>query len=235
MIVYLLLNTVNLKGYVGKHKGNSISGRWKEDLSGGHNSHLENARLKYGSKAFSKEILKFCSSEEEMNNLERLWICTLRTYDPDFGYNKTFGGEGVTATEETKTKISEWNILNAPTRNMMWITNGVKNTMIPNDSAVPCGWRKGKIHQKQKSPGPSTEERKARQSAGQKLRWERLRETNPEFVQDLSKKFTQRNLTLKGKTYEEIYGERAEIEKVNHSKGLTRRSQNRSFPVDGTA
>ena len=47
MIVYLLLNTINNKGYVGQHKGNKISGRWNEKLEGG-NTHLEHARKKYG-------------------------------------------------------------------------------------------------------------------------------------------------------------------------------------------
>src|SRR5208282_6684763 len=107
MIVYLLLNTVNNKGYVGKHKGNTISTRWREDLSGGHNVHLENARKKYGWKIFSIEILNICSSKEEMNNLERLWILALRTYDPDYGYNMTYGGEGNIPTEETKKLLRE--------------------------------------------------------------------------------------------------------------------------------
>jgi GIY-YIG catalytic domain len=113
MIVYLLLNTVNLKGYVGQHKGNKISGRWPKNLrSGGANIHLANACDKYGPDAFSREILNVCSSQEEMNNLERLWIVTLRTYDPKFGYNETYGGEGgrlVVYTEEMRKKLSDAN------------------------------------------------------------------------------------------------------------------------------
>src|SRR5208282_2391337 len=105
MIVYLLLNTINNKGYVGKHKGSTISTRWREDLVGG-NSHLEGARKRYGAGVFRREILNRCSSQDEMNNLERLWILTLRTYDPDYGYNKTFGGDGVRHTQETRAKMS---------------------------------------------------------------------------------------------------------------------------------
>ena len=71
MIVYLLLNTVNNKCYVGKHVGNSISTRWRADLSGGHSAHLESARKKYGWQVFRQEILNICSSQEEMNNLEQ--------------------------------------------------------------------------------------------------------------------------------------------------------------------
>ena len=106
MIVYLLLNTVNNKSYVGQHLGDKISTRWPSNLKGG-NPHLESARKKYGPKAFSKEILNYCCSQEEMNNLERLWILTLCTYDPNYGYNLTFGGEGGKRTDEAKKNNSK--------------------------------------------------------------------------------------------------------------------------------
>ena len=54
MIVYLLLNTVNNKGYVGKHKGDTISTRWPKNLNGG-NSHLSAARDKYSVEVFRRE------------------------------------------------------------------------------------------------------------------------------------------------------------------------------------
>ena len=93
MIVYLILNTVNCKGYVGKHKGDTISTRWDKKLSGA-NDHLEKAKKKYGLSSFHREILGVAGSEEELTALERLWIIALRTYDPDYGYNMTYGGEG---------------------------------------------------------------------------------------------------------------------------------------------
>ena len=107
MIVYLILNTVNCKGYVGKHKGNSISSRWNENLDGG-NNHLEASKKKYGLKAFSREILGYVTTKEEMDMLERLWIVSLRTYDSEFGYNQTYGGDGTTfVTKETRDRMSK--------------------------------------------------------------------------------------------------------------------------------
>jgi group I intron endonuclease len=146
VIVYLLLNTINLKGYVGQHRGDKISTRWPRTLkNGGANLHLAAARDKYGSEAFSREILNYCSSEEEMNNLERLWIATLGTYDPDFGYNMTYGGEGVHGyrhSVERKKKISDWNKEHCPTRNTFWITNGSQFTRISRGFLPPDGWWK---------------------------------------------------------------------------------------------
>lgn len=107
MIVYLLLNTVNQKGYIGKHKGDEISTRWNGKLYGA-NEHLKAAKDKYGAEVFKREILNVCSSNQEMDDLERLWIITLRTYDGDYGYNMTFGGEGLQLpTKETKLKMSK--------------------------------------------------------------------------------------------------------------------------------
>lgn len=153
MIVYLLLNTINNKSYVGKHKGNSIETRWDRCLDGA-NNHLKAAKNKYGVDVFSREILNYCSSEEEMNNLERLWILTLRTYDPNFGYNMTYGSEGKIHTSETKMKMSKvrkGRKLHPNTRKAQlasvigstWITNGVENKHLKKDSTIPVGWFAG--------------------------------------------------------------------------------------------
>lgn len=109
MIVYLLLNTVNFKGYVGQHKGNKLSTRWdpKFNLSKV-NDHFRNAVKKYGYDAFSREILNRCSTTEEMDNLEKLWIAALGTSDKRYGYNKNFGGRYCRGhTPEAKQRIAE--------------------------------------------------------------------------------------------------------------------------------
>jgi GIY-YIG catalytic domain len=164
MIVYLLLNTVNLKGYVGQHKGDKISGRWNRSMYGA-NPHLTAAINKYGSEAFSREILNVCSSQEEMSNLERLWIVTLRTYDPEFGYNETFGGESsIKFTPQLRKKMSELAIQRGAgknnkgrknslaqrlrqseiTSNLIWITDGKSDDFVPVDSTIPEGWKRGR-------------------------------------------------------------------------------------------
>jgi len=197
---------VNNKAYVGKHKGTSILGRWRADLSGGHNVHLENARKKYGWKIFSREILNICSSKEEMNNLERLWILTLRTYDPEYGYNKTYGGEEEVLTEEGRKKLSEWNKENSPVRGKVWITNGKQNREVF-ETGIPNGWWRGKTTKGYISPGVGsrTVESRIKQSETAKETWKRRKERG-----DLLQVAEARNTSAvfrKNKTYEEIYGE----------------------------
>lgn len=218
MIVYLIYNMVNNKGYVGKHRGNSISTRWRADLSGGHNQHLENARIKYGWKSFKREILNRCSSSQEMNNLERLWILTLRTYDSEYGYNKTYGGEGEVLTEEGKTKLSKWNKENSPVRGKVWITNGEQNREVP-EANIPDGWWRGKTTKGYRNPGTGsrTLESRLKQGESAKEAWKKRRERGDHLVLIAAgKRFTD---AMRGKTYEEIYGEeRAKVAKAKQSK-----------------
>lgn len=103
-IIYCFINMMNNKVYVGQHIGQIIWTRWDKDLRGG-NPHFDRAVKKYGIKAFRGEILAYCYSQQELDNLEKLWILTLRSYDPEIGYNKTFGGEGGSKTQETRDKM----------------------------------------------------------------------------------------------------------------------------------
>jgi hypothetical protein len=107
MIIYQIINTVNFKSYIGQHKGTKVSTRWTKKLTGG-NAHFASAVAKYGWKAFEIQIRNFCTSQEEMDNYEKLWIISLGTYDPKFGYNMTFGGDafGWALTEEVKSRMS---------------------------------------------------------------------------------------------------------------------------------
>ena len=70
-----------------------------------HNSHLQSSIIKYGRENFTFEILEF-SNKENLNNQEKYWIDFYKSYNPKFGYNKTFGGDGLIATEEIKLRIS---------------------------------------------------------------------------------------------------------------------------------
>jgi hypothetical protein len=75
----------------------------------GQQDRLYQAIRKYGPEAFIAEGLTRCNSLEQMNNLEKLWIALLGTYDYESGYNMTPGGDGrpVLCTEETRKKISK--------------------------------------------------------------------------------------------------------------------------------
>jgi group I intron endonuclease len=92
MLVYLLLNTCNGKAYVGQTRHNSLNKRWRPSLKNSANSYLKAAVKKHSPEAFQRQVLAECSTQAEADNLERLWIAVLRTYDQKCGYNIQRGG-----------------------------------------------------------------------------------------------------------------------------------------------
>lgn len=63
------------------------------------------ALRKYGVSAFSVQELASGLSEEQADNLERVWIILLQSHLSDFGYNLTLGGEGYRVSQETRQRI----------------------------------------------------------------------------------------------------------------------------------
>jgi group I intron endonuclease len=106
--VYLITNKSNNKVYVGKSI--ILKYRWKKHLwklkQGKHyNLHLQSAFKKYGIDYFEFSILEKCS-EDIVCEKEMFYISKYQSDNPQFGYNKTKGGEGLRATDEIKQKIS---------------------------------------------------------------------------------------------------------------------------------
>lgn len=85
--IYKITNVINGKGYIGKHSTNNIN-----DGYFGSGVALKKAISKYGRENFNKEILCYCQSEDELNNMEMRKILQHGTYG--VGYNLTKGGEG---------------------------------------------------------------------------------------------------------------------------------------------
>lgn len=107
--IYIIQNLVNGKMYIGQSV--DIERRWgrhRSELRGNDhdNKHLQNAWNKDGESNFEFTVICECD-ESQLNTKEIDYISKLRTYDPDFGYNKTYGGEGGRPTEETRRKQSE--------------------------------------------------------------------------------------------------------------------------------
>lgn len=117
MIVYLVRNTINEKGYVGYTK-RGLQTRWHEHVSNARRGKKEmpiySAIRKYGAEAFELSVLQECSSVQEMKDVEPCWIKDLKTFIGDGnGYNATRGGDGVTGwspTPEHRQKIREGNL-----------------------------------------------------------------------------------------------------------------------------
>lgn len=87
--IYLILNTVNNKKYVGSSI--RISKRFKEHKQslkkGIHvNSYLQHSYKKYGAESFKYSILEHCDDHELLAR-ESKWCSDLNTHNSNFGYN----------------------------------------------------------------------------------------------------------------------------------------------------
>jgi group I intron endonuclease len=106
--IYIRTNLVNGKQYVGQTinwEEREYGWRTRQKYSGGA---IDNARKKYGLENFKTEILKECSTQDELNYWEQYYIKELSTKVPN-GYNITDGGGGMSGfkhREEDKIKIS---------------------------------------------------------------------------------------------------------------------------------
>ena len=114
--VYVHTNVVNKKRYVGITKRDPAE-RWGKDGSGYTKGRFANAIKKYGWSGFTHEILADCVTREEASYIEISLISTLRTMEPEDGYNMTAGGEtlvgasnpfyGKKHTEKSREKMRE--------------------------------------------------------------------------------------------------------------------------------
>lgn len=109
--IYLIVNKVNGKTYVGQRKS---SKEWHEDKYMGSGVYLKSAKKKYGIENFEKFLIQHCYSKEETNAAEKFWIAEYRSRGKA-EYNITDGGDGGNGvkgkhlSEEHKRKISEGN------------------------------------------------------------------------------------------------------------------------------
>ena len=106
MLVYKYVNNVNGKVYIGQTT-RSLEERHKEHKRN-HKTAFDKALSKYGSNAFTCEVLCLCETEEELNEAEKHYIKLYNSLVP-FGYNMCEGGnntKGYTHREESKQKMS---------------------------------------------------------------------------------------------------------------------------------
>ena len=106
--VYLILNKVNGKTYVGQRKSYK---EWNNDSYMGSGKLLRLAKKKHGIENFEKFLIQYCYSKEETDKAEKFWITEYRNRGKA-EYNIADGGQGGGFkgrhhSEETKIKISE--------------------------------------------------------------------------------------------------------------------------------
>lgn len=85
--IYLTINQINKKKYVGKHYG------FTNDSYLGSGVLLQKAIKKFGKENFSRKILEICKSEKEMNTKEKEWIKKLNAVNNNEYYNISEGDE----------------------------------------------------------------------------------------------------------------------------------------------
>lgn len=106
--VYIIINTINNKKYIGvsmKCDEKSIKNYFGSGFA------IKDAIKKYGKENFRKEILKKFDSEDGARNYERKLISELNAIESDEYYNLVSGGygggvKGRIISDETKKKIS---------------------------------------------------------------------------------------------------------------------------------
>lgn len=105
--VYMHTNKINGKKYVGI-TSRKPENRWHINGTGySGQSCFWNAIQKYGWDNFKHEILLMGETFEYACLVERCLIKHYKTYDRQYGYNLTLGGEGSCLTEEQKKVLSE--------------------------------------------------------------------------------------------------------------------------------
>lgn len=111
MVIYAITNLINGKVYIGKT--NNFRKRKNGHLClltrcVHYNKYLQNSWNKYGSDNFKIDILDSeAINYEDLSEREEYYIKLSRSWERDFGYNMTLGGEGSLFTKERREALSE--------------------------------------------------------------------------------------------------------------------------------
>lgn len=143
--LYKITNNINQKFYYGIHCTNNLNDNYM-----GSGKLLHKAYEKYGINNFTKEIIKFCSSLEEVSDLEKQIVNENLINNP-LCYNIIKGGYYL--DEETLKHIGELNSKNQCGKNnsqynKKWINDGFQNLFIHKsqiDIYLNNGWKLGRL------------------------------------------------------------------------------------------
>lgn len=105
--IYKTINLINGKMYIGQKKSSKVVNSYF-----GSGALMKKAIEKYGKENFSREILDWAETFEELQEKEQYWIAYYNAYESDDFYNLDKGGKGILGykhTKKAKEKISENN------------------------------------------------------------------------------------------------------------------------------
>jgi hypothetical protein len=130
--LYQIKNNINGKIYIGIHSTKNM-----DDGYYGSGNLISKSIKKYGKHNFTKTILKFCDSREELVNLEREIVNKYFIIREDT-YNLCLGGSSINSTWENSNKTIKNKLKNDPiwaearNRNIsLGIKNAIKNGRCP--------------------------------------------------------------------------------------------------------
>lgn len=124
--IYKITNRINGKCYIGKSENLARRIRYHVlSLQTGKNknTHMQNAYSKYGKKSFAIEIIETLSPEDDIDERERFWIKTYKSYLSDYGYNRTLGGDGGNSYVEFLSDDEREQLLHRHSENMKGTNN----------------------------------------------------------------------------------------------------------------
>lgn len=143
--LYKITNNINDHFYYGIHSTNNLNDKYM-----GSGKILQDAYKKYGKQNFTKEIIKFYNSLEELSDAEKE-IVTQELIDNPKCYNVSLGGYFL--TDESLELISKFNSKNQKGKNnsqygKCWVYKEDESKFIHKeelDSYLSLGWKKGRI------------------------------------------------------------------------------------------
>lgn len=94
--IYKITNNINNKLYVGQTTKN-LEERLREHFQNADNLKnftLSNAIRKYGKDNFSIDQIDTADTKDDLNKKEIYWINYYKSFDINYGYNMTLGGDG---------------------------------------------------------------------------------------------------------------------------------------------
>lgn len=160
--IYLTTNIINNKKYIGQRRAFDCSPEIDDYLGSG--TILQRAIKLYGKENFTKEILEYCDSIDELNEAEKKWIAYYNAVLSDEFYNIASGGlAGDTWSgrskedkdifrekirESNKNRVRNPNNIsgnNNPAYGKKWCNDGEKNYLLPPEDIVNKGLTLGMI------------------------------------------------------------------------------------------
>jgi group I intron endonuclease len=127
MILYMIVNKINGKYYIGKTT-TSLKHRWyfhKYNTAHDGKTYLYRAMRKHGVDNFEiHELGSHYKSDEELKKWEAAFIQLFKSQDPKRGYNLTAGGDGATGYTHSAETRKRWVTLDGVSPSPLRHVNG---------------------------------------------------------------------------------------------------------------